>query len=425
MAAASLPLASPIWTEYNIVILAGRIEGVAVGIIDVDAHYEPTIDWLDDFPGLGDRLPELLPESDPRLPRGVNTPEAFAFFMSDDILRGVPKERRMAMDRLITPGMEAMYDPDLPKPFGFEGASMCSEMTDPAVRVAWMDKQGIAFQNVISGTGYTLARVIEDPGLARDVLGALNTWLVDAAGEHVDRVMPATNLRYDDLDWTVAEMKRMRERGSRFFLISAEPVNGMPPTSREFDKVWAAAVDLGMIALLHIGMAPAMIHPGWANSDNPSLIRLLSVMQPAQSAQVLLHAMIVDGVFERHPNLTVLMSELGIDWFQKAVESLDLMAMPGVSPLVLGEYNLPLTPKEYAARNVRISPLPAPHQSPVSLIEALPECVVFSSDYPHFEGSDDPCHHYERTLAPLSDEQREGFLHGNIEASFALMGDPL
>ena len=394
-------------------------------IIDVDAHYEPAADWLDDFPGLGERLPPVLPESDPRLPRGVNTPEAFAFFMSDDLLRGVPAERRMPIDRLLTPHMRAIYDPEVPTSLGYDGASMASEMTDPATRIAWMDAQEISRQNVISGTGYTLARVIEDPRLGEEVLTALNTWMADAAGEHADRLLPVTSLRFDDLDWAVAEMTRMRARGSRMFIISAEPVNGVPPTSPAFDKVWSAAVDLGMVALLHIGMAPTMIHPGWANTDNPALVRLLSVMQPAQAARVLLYAMIIEGVFERHPRLTVLFSELGIDWFAPAVESLDLLAMPGVSPLVLGDYHLPLSPREYVARNVRISPLPAPHQSPVELLEAIPETAVFSSDYPHHEGSPSPVAHYHAVLADVDPDRREGFLHGNIEASVALTGDPL
>ena len=87
-------------------------------------------------------------------------------------------------------------------------------------------------------------------------------------GDHTDRLMPVTSLRFEDLDWVVEEMARMRERGSRAFLISAEPVAGVPPTSPAYDKVWAAAVDLGMVALVHVGMAPAMIHPGWGNTDN-------------------------------------------------------------------------------------------------------------------------------------------------------------
>ena len=174
----------------------------------------------------------------------------------------------MPMDRLLTPGMQAMYDPEQSRTFGYEGASMCREMTDIDARLAWMDDQGIARQNVISGTGYTLARVIDDPVLGRDVLRCLNTWIADAAGDHTDRLMPVTSLRFEDLDWVVEEMTRMRARGSRAFLISAEPVDGVPPTSPAYDKVWEAAVDLGMVALVHVGMAPAMIHPGWGNTDN-------------------------------------------------------------------------------------------------------------------------------------------------------------
>ena len=48
----------------------------------------------------------------------------------------------------------------------------------------------------------------------------------------------------------------MRERGSRAFLVSAEPAGGIPPIHPDFDKVWAAATDLGMIAHLHVGLKP-------------------------------------------------------------------------------------------------------------------------------------------------------------------------
>ena len=217
----------------------------------------------------------------------------------------------------------------------------------------------------------------------------------------------------------------MRERGSRAFLVSGEPVGDIPPNHHTFDKVWSAATDLGMVALLHVGLSPSSYHPGWANTDNPGLIRLISVLQPHQTAQVFLNAMVFDGVFERHPKLTVLMSELGIDWLAPTVARMDAMASPGASALVIGEYALPLRPSEYVRRNIRLSPLPAPHESPVATIEALPEVPVFSSDYPHFEGNSDPVEHYDKELASLDDAMRDGFLSGNIAASYALMGDPL
>ena len=291
--------------------------------------------------------------------------------------------------------------------------------------MAWLDAQGIATQNLITGGGYTLARAIEDPGLSRDALQAVNTWMTDAVGEHRDRLLPVACLRFDDLDWAVAELRRIRERGSRTFLSPRSPPAGSHrarPTSTRSGRrppSWA------WCPLLHIGMSPAMLHPGWANVEDPGLIRLLSVLQPSQSAEIFLTAIVVGGVFERHPDLTILISELGIDWLPDLAEKLDGMAAGGASPLVLGEYRLPLAPSEYIRRNVRISPLPAPHQSPVELLTRLPGVAVFSSDFPHFEGNGEPLPYYRELLAELDDDVRDDFLGGSIAEAYERMGDPL
>jgi predicted TIM-barrel fold metal-dependent hydrolase len=320
--------------------------------------------------------------------------------------------------------MEFLFSGDAPA-LVYEGADQYAPLVDPAARVAWLDEQGIEKQNLISGGGYTLARAIEDPGLGREALEAVNAWMGDAVDGHADRLLPVANLRYDDLDWAAAELRRCRARGSRAFLVSSEPAGGIPPSSPEFDPVWAAATELGMVPLLHIGMSPAMLHPGWARLEDPGLIRLLSVIQPSQSAEIWLTALVVGGVFERHPTLTVLISELGIDWLPRLARRLDEMARPEASPLVIGDYRLPLRPSEYVRRNVRISPLPAPHQSPLDVLEELPGVAVFSSDYPHFEGNGEPMPYYRELLADLDDDVRDGFLGGSIAAAYDRMGEPL
>ena len=395
---------------------------MAARIIDVDAHVEPAPGWLDRFPDLADRLPDLLPDRDPRFALG--SAEMFAWFVSDDLLRGVPAGERMPIDRIVNPAMDFLFSGEA-SAVTYEGADQYAPLTDPASRVAWLDEQGIAKQNLITGGGYTLARAVEDPGLSRAALEAVNTWMGDAVADHRDRLLPVANLRYDDLDWAVAELHRARARGSRAFLVSSEPAGGVPPSSPDFDAVWATATELGMMPLLHIGMSPAMIHPGWARVEDPGLIRLLSVLQPAQSAELWLTALVIGGVFERHPTLTVLISELGIDWLPRLAEKLDSMAAPEASPLVIGDYALPLRPSEYLRRNVRISPLPAPHQSPLALLEELPGVAVFSSDYPHFEGNGDPMAHYRDLLAEVDDDVRDAFLGGSIDEAYERMGDPL
>jgi len=392
-------------------------------VIDVDSHFEPTADWLDEFPALKARLPQRFPTDDPRFV--MRSPEMFAYFVSDDLLRGVPREKRMPIDRLVTDGMRAIYADDRGPEVGYPGSDQHQYMVDTAARVRWLDAQGIDVQNVISGVGYTLVRAISDPVLGMEALEAVNTWLSDRAAETNGRLMTAVNVRFEDLDWAVRELTRMRARGSRVFLMPSEPTGDTPPNHPDYDRLWSAVTDLGMVPLVHVGLSPARYHPAWANTDDPALIRVISVLQPYQQALVFLNAMVLGGVFERHPKLTVVFAEHGIDWITPATFRMDALATPGLSPLLLGEYRLPLTPAEYVRRNVRVTPLPVAHESPVGTLEVLPEIPVFSSDYPHFEGSGDPMGHYATALASVPEEQRESFLGANIAACFSRMGDPL
>ena len=295
----------------------------ATTVIDVDAHFEPAADWLDDFPALKAELPELLPDTDPRF--RMDSGEMFAYFVSDDLLRNVPREQRMPIDRLTTPVMQVMFDPNRPEGVGYPGSDQFKPMTDPAGARPRVDGRGGDRGPARDLRRRLHARTRHRRSCARSpALEAVNTWMTDAAADYLDRLRPVTSLRFDDLDWVVAELTRMRERGSRAFLVSAEPAGGIPPMHPDFDKVWAAATDLGMIAHLHVGMNPGLsIQPRGANTDDPAIIRLISLQNPHHSAQVFLTAVVFGGVFERHPNLTVLVSELGIDWFPGWVNKVD------------------------------------------------------------------------------------------------------
>jgi len=392
-------------------------------VIDIDAHFEPTDDWLDEFPTLKAELPDRFPTDDPRFT--PHSPEMFAYFVSDDLLRARPPDARMPIDRLVTPHMRRLYDPDRGPEAGYPGSNQHQPLLDVTDRLRWMDEQGIDVQNVITGVGYTLVRAIDDPALGMKTLEAINTWMSDRASDAGGRLLPAVNLRFEDLNWAVRELARLRERGSRTFLLPSEPTGDIPPNHPDYDRFWSAVTDLGMIPLVHVGLSPAIFHPAWGNTDDPAIIRVISVSQPAQQALVFLNAMVLGGVFERHPRLTIVFAEHGIDWLVPAVFRLDMLAAPGISPLLLGEYRLPMTPAEYVRRNIRLTPLPVAHETPVATLEALPEVPVFSSDYPHFEGNPDPVGHYAGELAALPDEKRASFLGGNLAACFARMGDPL
>jgi predicted TIM-barrel fold metal-dependent hydrolase len=390
-------------------------------VIDIDSHFEPAADWLDEFPALKAKLPERLPTHDPRF--SMRSPEMYAYFVTDDLLRGVPREKRMPIERLVTEGMREKYDPNRGPEAGYPGSDQHQYLDETAGRLAWLDQQGIDIQNVISGTGYTLVRAIDDPVLGMEALEAVNTWMSDHLADAGNRLITSANLRYEDLDWAIRELTRMRERGNRSFLLPAEPTGDTPPNHPDYDRLWSAVVDLGMIPIVHVGLSPVLYHPAWANTESPAVIRVISTLGHAGAP--FLTAMVLGGVFERHPKLTIVFAEHGIDWIAPLTFRLDAVAQPGLSPLLMGQYTLALSPADYIRRNVRVTPLPVPHQSPVGLLEWLPTVPILSSDYPHFEGNGDPMGHYDKELASVSDELRSQFLGDNLAACYARMGDPI
>jgi uncharacterized protein len=382
-------------------------------IIDMDTHFEPGRAWLADYPSLAAQLPEY------------SVAEATVRAQVGDLLARIPTERRPAMTDLLPPGIAAILGEVKVDGYGFEGSAMHTP-GDAAERLAWMDRVGIDAANTICLQGADYASTLDDRPLAREAIEACNTWLADRVDGHQDRLLPLTSIDATDIEWSIAELTRMRARGSRSFLVDTLPAPGYPPMHERYERLWSAAEDLGMVAFVHAGHAPASVDPAWANYPDGMVLRQLGASQSSQSAILMLNGMVFGGVFDRHPKLTLVFAELGIHWFAGAVQHMESRgpAIPE-SGIYMGRYPYELTPAEFVARNVRITPLPRAHQSPVRLLEDYPECVVFSSDYAHNESNPEPTAHYDRLLADVVPDVRAAFLGGNLAECYARMGDPL
>jgi len=387
-------------------------------VIDVDAHFEPGSDWLEPYPALAARLPKL----DPAL-LAVDA-------IVGDLLRDVPPAARPPVEQLLPPGLAMLFGEEkageAERRKEFEGKNQF-QVANAKARVAWLDAQGIDLQNVICLSGFAYLLFVADPALRRETLATCNTWLADTCDEADGRLLPVTALDYADLDRAVAELTRMRARGSRIFLVPAYPVNGVPPSHPSWDRVWSAATDLGMAPMLHTGFERMRFDPGWANQGGDvTLLRQIGSSHRHVAPMTLLYALIYSGVFERHPRLTLLLAEVGTGWLPFVYREIDDRST-SLAEVFLGKYALPLKPSEYLARNVRATPLAGGNDGPLTrIMDDLPDdMIVFSSDFPHFEGFAEPKAHYDALLASLPAERRTRFLGGAIAEVYRRMGDPL
>lgn len=107
------------------------------------------------------------------------------------------------------------------------------------------------------------------------------------------------------------------------------------------------------------------------------------------------------------------MIELGAGWVPGFMRSLDhAKASFGRNEPMLGE--LSLSPSDYLRRQVRFTPLPFEDVGWI-IEQAGRELFMFSSDYPHPEGSRDPLGKFEASLdaAGTSDDARTRFFSQN------------
>jgi predicted TIM-barrel fold metal-dependent hydrolase len=131
-----------------------------------------------------------------------------------------------------------------------------------------------------------------------------------------------------------------------------------------------------------------------------------------QSPERFLSCMVLDGVFERFPELHCGAIELGAAWVPALLQHVDAAAdhFGKFEPIVK---QLSLKPSEYLRRQVRFTPLV--FEDVEWLINSAgPELFLFSTDYPHPEGGRDPFGKFEASLGETGIEDRKLFYAQNF-----------
>ena len=193
-------------------------------------------------------------------------------------------------------------------------------------------------------------------------------------------------------------------------------------THPDFDIVWQEIQDNDVAITLHVGAdnswdpVPLSFYnnggkvPTHKEGDAPR--DALAYMGISYNAELFLASMIFDGVFSRFPKLRVGVVELGASWIISWMKHLDqsyrafrrLQDLSQVKKL----------PSEYVQDHIKITAFPGEDIGWL-LDNGASDLLMFASDYPHHEGTDDPISRFEKTMISSSDEQKEKFYTNNFK----------
>jgi predicted TIM-barrel fold metal-dependent hydrolase len=389
-------------------------------IIDADSHLQEPPDWISVVnPALAAELPPMknidLMRAGVRMRAKMLPPE----LQPEDPLDLMAPDMRIFQER------NAARQPDR-----FDAADD-NPFYNTDARLAYCDEQGIDVQFINPSAGIlavTQAVVAGRMDLLRDIFEATNSFLANHCAGHTDRLIPVMDAYPADVDWTVAEMTRMRALGSRAFHVTQDQVKS--PTHPDYEPMWSAAEDLGMAAYVHLSFGQPPTHPSWVNNGRgiEGIRAERDMAGRGNETGNFLKAMVFDGVLERHPRLRIIVAENAHSWLPMLIHDMDYktttVAMDGVPQEP--PCKLPLRPSEYLQRQVKITPLIGFLEcgfewlSLEQLMDFLPspDMVVFSSDYPHLEGRDNAVARYEKLLPDAT--VRERFFGASMDEFMAL-----
>ncbi|MBO9695349.1 MAG: amidohydrolase family protein [Sphingopyxis sp.] len=306
--------------------------------------------------------------------------------------------------------------------------------TEAGDRLEAMDRTGIAAQLVFPNTALIELRV--NSPAAREACRRYNDFAIAWTRQAGGRARVVCQINMGDPEWAIAELARVLKLGAKGVLLPcAAPPGGVSPANEIWDPFWAMLQDANVPALIHIA-AGGVVNGG--GPDDPMLpprefayakslrmnfdgraggeeaIGPYFVLVAHMAAEVFLLTMVMGGVFDRFPRLALGIIEVGAGWLGPLCERMDqhadLMAKVGIT--------YPLKPSEYVRRNVRVTPMWAENLEAMVQRYGLAETYVFSSDYPHIEGSKDPIGKFRKWTDRLDPAFERAFYVDNAAILF-------
>lgn len=275
-------------------------------------------------------------------------------------------------------------------------ATQTEKFVDPDARIADMDLQGVDVQvlSIVPPQYYYWA----DAELGPRVSAIENDRIAEMVEARPDRFVGVATLPMDHPAAAAAELERAhRELGFNGFELNAD-VNGGDLDDRRFDPVWEKASDLGLLAILH--------PHGWTEPRRMDDYYLINLVCMPLASTVAVSRMILGGVFERFPELQMLVVHGGgyLPFYFSRTDH-------GYRVRPETRRHIPRLPSEYLHGLYFDTTVFRPEDVEYLIREFGHERVLMGTDYPFDMGPTDPLGFLSE--ARMTEAERHAVLGGN------------
>ncbi len=395
-------------------------------VVSADAHAAP--DSLEDFlgyvdPSHRDAVASFGDLSSVAIPMfgGVDPGE----IDDADAVRAVATRRLagMGVDTAAAASWLARYGTDWVVPSDGEGR-----------RLAVLEEQGIHAEVALPGPvlagGLSPAMYLgsqSSKGLevVWPALHAYNRWLAEFCAAAPGRRAGCIPIDLHDMDRAVEEIAWARGVGlfGGVMLPAMSLASGLPGYADDYyDPLWSACEDNDIVVNLHTGASgTATDAKQLYDKEHGGFLGLYEVFVFTRRP---LWFMILGGVFDRHPNLKVVVTENGVQWLPSLIRDMEsFFDTHGGAPV---RSYLKLRPAEYFDRHVFLGASLMKRYEAEMRGEIGLGRIMWGADYPHLEGAA-PIHRMilRYVFGGMPEEDVRRMLGGNAVGVFGFDADRL
>jgi predicted TIM-barrel fold metal-dependent hydrolase len=296
---------------------------------------------------------------------------------------------------------------------------------NPGERAAALDLLGFEHQVVYPTLSASASFFAADDDARYAIARATTRAMVDFCASD-PRLLAVGVLPLHDPERARAEAVFAIDAGADVLWVPHFAAGDRSPGHLDLDPVWAVLAEAGVPFAIHVGGAAIQVPPAWMANGRPvptdwlggaENVRGKDMMALHHDVEKWLGCLVLDGVFERHPDLKGVVTELGAAFVPSMLARLDycVRAWKRSDPQLAA---LTEVPSEAIAEHVRFTPYP--HEDVGELIALSdPRLYLFSSDYPHREGGRAPLEKFDAWLAGTDESDRELFFFANSAELFA------
>jgi predicted TIM-barrel fold metal-dependent hydrolase len=238
------------------------------------------------------------------------------------------------------------------------------------------------------------------------------------------RLLAVASVPWGDPTRTIATARRAIDDGCSAVMVPTDlPKGVVSPTHPDHHPLWAMLESENVPVVSHIGGGGRPVRPGFHDNGHTVTdflgggenVRAKDFMAIHQRPEVFWAAMVLDGMFERFSGLRGASVEEGAMWVVPWMRRLDRAMQFAKTEAPLRE--LTALPSDYVRTHLRFTPFAG---EPVGWMieQAGAELFMFSSDYPHPEGTKDPIQRFESTMDLTDETVVDNFYRANFGALY-------